>query len=218
MDVGGEDLRQVGMQHLSHGRTGDVHALLGQSALVQVLARMLGVGEVDVGDDVDDAAVGLFGQALVLASVARLHVEDGDVETFCADHRQARVGVAQHKHGVGTRGCHQLVRRVDDVAAGGAEVVTDGVEIHFGLGKTQVAEEDAIEVVVVVLARMGEDDVEILAALGDDRRQADNLWAGAHDDQQLKLAVVGKMDISEVSFHMVCLFYQRKARNSRNYF
>ena len=40
---------------------------------------MLGVGHVDVGDHVDDAAVGLFGQALVLAAVAGLHVEDGEV-------------------------------------------------------------------------------------------------------------------------------------------
>lgn len=46
---------------------------------------MLGVGQVHVGDDVDDAAVGLLGQALVLAAVARLHVEDGDVQAFGRD-------------------------------------------------------------------------------------------------------------------------------------
>ena len=37
---------------------------------------MFGVGHVHVADDVHDAAVGLFGQAFVLAAVARFHVEN----------------------------------------------------------------------------------------------------------------------------------------------
>lgn len=78
-DVGGLDLLQVGTQDLRHGRAGDVGALGGAAGVLEVAARVLGVGQVDVGDHVDDAAVGLLGQALVLAAVARFHVEDGDV-------------------------------------------------------------------------------------------------------------------------------------------
>jgi len=40
---------------------------------------VFGVGHVHIADDVHDAAVGLFGQAFVLAAVASFHVEDWDV-------------------------------------------------------------------------------------------------------------------------------------------
>ena len=83
-DVGGLDLAQVGAQDLGHGRARDVGALRGAAGVPEVAAGVLGVGQVDVGDHVDDAAVGLLGQALVLAAVARLHVEDGDVQRFAA--------------------------------------------------------------------------------------------------------------------------------------
>ena len=43
---------------------------------------MLGVGQIHVANHVHDAAVGLLGQALVLAAVASLHVEDGDVQAL----------------------------------------------------------------------------------------------------------------------------------------
>ena len=84
---------------------------------------MLGVGEVDVGNDVNDTSVGLLGQALVLAAVSRLHVEDRDVEPFCRDSRQAGVGVAENEERVGLRFVHQLIRAVDDIAHGCPEIV-----------------------------------------------------------------------------------------------
>ena len=73
---------EVLVQDFGHGRAGDVGALTGQAALGEVAAGMLAVCHVDVGDDVDDAAVGLLGQALVLAAVAGFHVEDGDVQAL----------------------------------------------------------------------------------------------------------------------------------------
>ena len=78
-DVGGLDLIQICAQDLGHGRARDVGALGRAAGVLEVAARVLGVGQVDVGDHVDDTAVGLLGQALVLAAVARFHVEDGDV-------------------------------------------------------------------------------------------------------------------------------------------
>ena len=93
-DIGGLDLLKVGAKDLGHGRARDVGALRGAAGVLEVAAGVLGVGQVDVGDHVDDAAVGLLGQALVLAAVARLHMEDGDVQALCGDGRQAAVGVA----------------------------------------------------------------------------------------------------------------------------
>ena len=162
---------------------------------------MLGVGQVDVGDHVDDAAVGLLGQALVLAAVARLHVEDGDVQALGRDGGQAAVSVAQDQKGVGLDLDHEPVARGDDVAHGLAEVGAHGVQVDVGVGELQVAEEDAVERVVVVLTGVRQQAVEVAAALLDDLGQADDLGAGAHDNEQLQAAVVLECDIGIVLAH-----------------
>ena len=64
----------------------------------------LGLASVHIGDDVHNTAVGLLGQALVLAAVAGLHVKDGDVQALGPDDAQAAVGIAQHQHGIGLGG------------------------------------------------------------------------------------------------------------------
>ena len=193
-DVRRLDLAQVGAQDLRHGRARDVGALGGAAGVPEVAAGVLGVGQVDVGDHVDDAAVGLLGQALVLAAVARLHVEDGDVQALCRDGGQAAVGVAQDEQGVGLCGDHQLVTGGDDVAHGLAQVGAHGVQVDVGIVQRQVAEEDAVQGVVVVLPGVRQQAVEVSAALLDDLGQADDLGAGAHDDQELQAAVVREIN------------------------
>ena len=184
-DVGGLDLAQVGAQDLGHGRASDVSALRGAAGVLQVAAGVLGVCQVDVGDNIDDTAVGLLGQALVLAAVARLHVEDGDVKALGRDGGKAAVGVAQDQQRVGLHLHHQLVARGDDVAHGLAQVGAHGVQVDVGVVQRQVAEEDAVQGVVVVLPGVRQQAVEVTSALLDDLGQADDLGAGAHDDQQL---------------------------------
>ena len=196
----GEDIRcldliKVRAQDLGHGRARDVGALRGAAGVLEVAAGVLGVGQVDVGDHVDDAAVGLLGQALVLAAVARLHVEDGDVEPLGRDGGQAAVGVAQDQQRVGLDLNHQLVARGDDVAHRLAQVGAHGVQVDVGVVQRQVAEEDAVQGVVVVLPGVRQQAVEVTSALLDNLGQADDLGAGAHDDQQLKAAVVFKTNI-----------------------
>ena len=78
-------------------------------------------------NDVDDAAVGLLGEALVFAAVAGLHVEDWDVKALCADYGQAGVGVAEHQDRVRHDLSHELVAARDDVAHGLAQVRADRV-------------------------------------------------------------------------------------------
>lgn len=199
-DIGGLDLIKVGAKDLGHGRARDVGALRGAAGVPEVAAGVLGVGQVDVGDHVDDAAVGLLGQALVLAAVARLHVEDGDVEPLCRDGGQAAVGVAQDQQRVGLHLDHELVARGNDVTHGLAEVGAHGVQVDVGVVQRQVAEEDAVERVVVVLPGVRQQAVEVAAALLDDLGQTDDLGAGAHDDQQLQATVVIKRNIGIHSF------------------
>ena len=194
-DIRSLDLVQVGAQDLGHGRAGDVGALRCAAGVLEVAAGVLGVGQVDVGDHVDDAAVGLLGQALVLAAVAGLHVEDGDVQALGRDGGQAAVGVAQDQQGIGPHFDHELVGGRDDVAHGLAQVRAHGVQVDVRVVQRQVAEEYAVERVVVVLPGVRQQAVEVAAALLDDLGQSDDLGAGAHDDQELQAAVVFKTDI-----------------------
>jgi len=194
-DVGGLDLNQICAQDLGHGRARDVGALGRAAGVLEVAARVLGVGQVDVGDHVDDTAVGLLGQALVLAAVAGLHVEDGDVEPLGRDGGQAAVGVAKDQERVGPHLDHQLVGGRDDVADGLAQVRANGVQVDVRVVQRQVAEEDAVERVVVVLAGVRQQAVEVAAALLDDLGKANDLGARAHDDQELQAAVVFKTNI-----------------------
>lgn len=200
MYIGCLDLGEVLVEHLGHGRTGDVCTLTGKSALSKVSSCMLGVGEIDVRDDVHDAAVRLLRQAFVFAAVAGLHVENRNVKAFCADDTQATVGVAKDEHGV-RFGCgEKLVAAVDDVAAGRAEVISDSIHVDLRLGELQVAEEDAVEIVVVVLSGMGQNHIEIFAAFGDDGCEPDDLRAGADDDAEFDFAVILPVNITVVQF------------------
>ena len=98
MDIAGFDFLQVIMQDFRHRGAGDKSALLGQAAVCQIAAGVLGVGQVDVGDNVHDAPVGLLGKALVLAAVSRLHMENRNVETLCPDDGEAGIGISQYQH------------------------------------------------------------------------------------------------------------------------
>ena len=190
VDVRGLYLLQVVVQHLCHRGAGHVGTLLRQAALDEVSPRVLRVAQVNVGDDVHYPPVGLLRKALVLAPVPRLHVEDGDVEPLRAYHAQAAVRVAQHQHSIGTGLNHQPVAAGDDVPHGAAEVVAYGIHVDIRIFELQVLEEYPVEVVVVVLTRVGKQAVKVLPALGYNGRQTDDLGPSADDDQQPKSAVV----------------------------
>ena len=179
---------------------------------------MLAVCHVDIGDDVDDAAVGLLGEALVLAAVAGLHVEDGDVQALCANDAKAGVGVAENEYSIRLGGCKELVGAVDDVAAGGTEVIAYGIHVDFWVFQLQVLEEHAVEVVVVVLAGMGEDDIEVLTALVDDCGKADYLGAGSHHNDEPQLAVFLPLYVGIVCFHNADLLFFEHGWNGWNGF
>ena len=198
------------MEHLCHGRASDVCALLRQSAIGKITASVLRICHVHIGDDIHDSAVGLLRQTFVLAAVACFHVEDGDVQTLCANHAQAGVGVAKYEHAIGLEGCKELVRSVDDVAASCAKVIAHCIHIDLRFCELEVTEEDAVEVVVVVLAGMGQDNIEVLAALVDDCGKADDLRACTHDNAKFQFAILLPMNIAKIKFrlffHNVLLF------------
>ena len=118
MNVARFDLCEVLVQNFGHGATRNVRAFLGQTAIGQVAAGVFGIGHVHVADDVHDAAVGLFGQAFILAAVARFHMENRNVQALSGNRRKATVGVAENQQSIGFAGDHELVATVDDVADG----------------------------------------------------------------------------------------------------
>ena len=179
------DLLQVRAQYLRHGRARHVGALRRAAGGGEIAPSVLRVSEVHVRDHVHDAAVGLLRQTLVLAAVARLHVEDGDVQALRGNRREARVRVSQHEQGVRLDLRHELVGGVDDVADGRAQVLPHRVHVDVRVVERQVAEEDAVQRVVVVLPGVREQAVEVAATLLDDLREADNLRSRAHDDEKL---------------------------------
>ena len=213
MNVASLDCRQILVQNFGHGAAGHVGAFLGQAAIGQVTAGMFGIRHVHVADNVDDAAVGLFGQALVLAAVARFHVENRDMQTLGGNGREATVGVAQNQQGIGLASDHQLVAAIDDVADGRSEVIAHGVHVDFRILEAQILEEHAVQVVVVVLARVRQNAVEVLAALVNNGGKADDLGASTHDNQEFQLAVVGKFHVG-----VVCLNLHSHALNIQFFF
>ena len=185
VDVAGPNIGEVVVEDFRHGGSCDIGALLGQSAVGEVSSCVLRVGHIHVGDDIDDTAVGLLGQALVLAAVAGLHVENGNVKSLGSDNAEAAVGVAKDQYAIGLGLGEEFIGAVDDVAAGSAKVVTDSIHIDLGLVELQILEENTVEVVIVILARVGENHVEVLAALVDDGGETDDLGARADNDNEL---------------------------------
>ena len=107
------------------------------------------------------------------------------MKSLGSDNAEAAVGVAKDQYAVGLGLGKELVGAVDDIAASSAKVVTDSIHIDLGLCELQVLEEDAVEVVVVVLACVGENDIKILTALVDNGGETDDLGTRANNDDQL---------------------------------
>ena len=146
---------------------------------------MFRIGKVDIRDDINNAAFGFLSQTFVLAAVASLHVEDGDVQTLGSNDAEARVRVAKDKHSIGLHLHHELVALGNDVAHRLAQVIAHGLHIDVGVGKLEVLEEDTIEIVIIILTSMCQEAVEIFATLVDDSRKADDFGPRAHDNQKL---------------------------------
>ena len=144
---------------------------------------MLRIAEVYVRDNIHYASVCLLGEALVLAAVAGFHVEDGNVQTFCRNRRQAGVCVAKNQQGVGVDGRHKLVGGVYDIADSSAQIVAHGIHINFGVGKLEILEEYAVKIIVVILSGVGQNHVEVFTTFVNGCRQAYNLGAGTNDNQ-----------------------------------
>ena len=101
----------VVLEHLAHRRAGVQDPARVQALGEQVASGVLGVDEVEVGDVVDQPAVGLLRDVLVEAAVAGLHVVDRHPHPPGHQRGDAAVGVAEHEHRVRPRLGDRLLRR-----------------------------------------------------------------------------------------------------------
>ena len=136
---------------------------------------------------VHDAPVGLLGQALVKAAVARLHMEDGDMQALGGDGGQAGVGVSQNQQSVWLHLHHELIAPGDDVADALPQIGSHGVQIVVRSTQAQILKKDLIEGIVVVLTGVDQNLIKILIASFDRSRQPDDLRPGADDSHELEL-------------------------------
>ena len=149
----------------------------------EVLGAAVRVGEEHAARVVDDAAVDLFGHAVVEAAVARLHVTDADAHALGDERGDAGVRVAEDEHGVGLLGEEDLLGLGEHLADLVGESGAAHAHVDVGLAHAHLAEEHAGEAVVVVLAGVHQDVVAGLVEHGDDARQADDLRARAEQGE-----------------------------------
>ena len=188
VDITAFDLVQIGVQHLCHGTAGHEGALLWQSTLHQIPACMLRIAEIDVADDVHDAAVRLLRQALILAAVSRLHMEDRDMQSLCANHGKAGIGVAQNQHCVRPDLHHQLVGFLNDIPNRSPKVIAYGIQIIVRCPEAKVIKKHLIESVVVVLTGVDQNLLKVPVAALYCCGQPDDLRPRADDRHQLQLS------------------------------
>ena len=100
------------------------------------------------------------------------------------DDGQAGVGIPQHQHRVRPQGHHQVIGLGNDVAHGLPQRISHRVQIHLRIGQLQVVEKHTVQIVVIVLPRVGQDGVEVVPTFGDHRSQTDDLRPGPDDDKQ----------------------------------
>ena len=188
MDITCFNLVQIVVQHLGHGAASYEGALLRQSTLHQIPTCMLRIAEIDVADDVYDAAVRLLRQALILAAVSRLHMENRNVQPLGANHRKAGVGVTQDQHCVRLQLYHQLVGFLNDIPDGSAEVVTYGIQIIVRRTEAEVVKKHLIEGVVVVLTCVNQNLFKVQVAALYRSGQTDDFRPRTDDCHQLQLS------------------------------
>ncbi len=142
---------------------------------------MLGIGQVDVTDVVDNLSVDHLTDIPVPAAIARLHVEDGDLQPFGADGGQGAVGVTQDEDRIGLLFLYDLIALCYDVTHRLAQVLAHTVQVVVGLLEAQVLEEDLVERIVPVLSGVDQDMVEVLVALLYGGTEADDLRPRTED-------------------------------------
>ena len=202
------DLLQIHVQDFRHGRAGLVGAFLGQAGICQILPGELRIAHIHVRNHIHDTAIGLLGQALVLAAVACLHVKQRDVQPLRRDGGQAGVGIAQHQIALRLQFAEQLIAAAQNVAAGHTQILAhhrnQNVRPVFPEGVLQfkILPENGGKISVPVLIVVDHAAVKVFPATLDNRSQSDDFRTGTATNHDLGATVVFPC---KIVFHIILL-------------
>ena len=185
-DVRPGDLRHVVVEHLAHRAAGRDHPVRGNPFAQQVLPRDRAVGQVDVGDVIDDAAVDLLRHAHVEAAVAGFHVKHGHAPALRGNGGEAGIRVAEDEHGVGLTSARALSTAMMTCPIVSAAVCAGRGQVAVGRAELEVFEEHLVQLVVVVLARVDQHVVRVPVERRHHARQADDLGPRADNGHHLE--------------------------------
>ena len=202
------DLLQIHVQYLRHGRASLIGTLLGQTRIRQILPGELGIAHIHVRNHIHDAAIGLLGQALILAAVACLHVKQWDVQSFCTDGRKAGVGIAQHQIALRLQFREEFIAAAHNVAAGNTKILANHRHQNVrailpkGVFQFEILPENCGKVSVPVLIVIDHAAIKIFPAALDNRSQPNDLRTGATANHDLGAPVIFPF---KIVFHNVLL-------------
>ena len=179
--VGTFNRRQVVLQHFPHRTARGDHPIGRKAFAQQILARDRRVRQVHVGEMIDHAPVDLLRHPLVERSIARLHVKHRNAQPLRRQRGEAAVGVAEHEQRAGPPLAQQPIHGDDHLSDRLGRGRARRVERDVGRADAELAEEDAVELVAVVLSGVDEEVVGRLIEPGDDAGQPDQLGPRPHD-------------------------------------
>lgn len=193
VNIAGLYLCKVLVKNLSHRRARDIGPFLRKSTVGKITACVLAVGHIHIGNYIHNPAIGLLWKAFVLAAVTGFHMENRDMQSLGADYAEATIGITEYQNSVRLGLYHQFVTLCYDVTHRFTKIGAYCIHIYLRVSKFEIFEEDSVEVVVVVLAGMGKDYVEVFAAFVDYCCKTDDFRAGADNYQEFEFAVILKL-------------------------
>ncbi len=149
--IGRLDPVAVLRHHLEHRAASEGDPTMRNPFGQQVPPCVLGIDEVEIGDVVDEAAVGLFRHVAVKRTVPGLHMVDRDLHPPRHDRRNGRIGIAKDQHRLGFLGLQHLFRFNQNAAKGFGKGAAPDAEKMVGLAQPEIVEKHVVQRVVPVL-------------------------------------------------------------------
>lgn len=147
---------------------------------------MLGVDQVEVSDMIDDPAVDLLGNIGIEASVAGLHMKDRDLQPLGHNPGNAAVCVPEDENSIGPLFLQDLFDLDESVAQDRPQRTGIDLQEIIRLSDLQIVEEDLVQFVIIVLAGVDNDMLDMPVEEGHGPGETDNLRPCAQDGHYLQ--------------------------------
>ena len=172
----------------------DKYAFALETLANEVFLASFGVRKENAAGVVDESAIRLFRNAVVVAAVPGLKVIHGNPTTCRGDRRKAGVRVSQNQNSVWSDALKKFVGGLDDSAELLRETSGTYSEVNIWLTDCQFGKEDVAELRRVVLAGVNQQVIGEFVKQRYGARQSDDLWARPKDRHDL--SQVGRLPMT----------------------